>query len=112
MSQSNSIYIFIATNLLFYDTLTSVDIPHGVTAWYTFSTDQSATSQPNIEVIKPIYFRFDFRIVPTVWYFVQFIAYNKINESLPDETSWGMSSDVSVPLKKREIQQIYIILLD
>ena len=36
----------------------------------------------------------------------------KINESLPDETSWGMSSDVSVPLKKREIQQIYIILLD
>jgi len=44
MSQSNSIYIFIANNLLFYDTLTSVDIPHGVTAWYTFSTDQSATS--------------------------------------------------------------------
>ena len=62
---------------------------------------------------KTIYFQFDFRIVPTVWYFVQFIAYDKkINESLPDETSWGMSSDVSVPLKKREIQQIYIILLD
>jgi len=106
MSQSNLIYILIPTNLLFYDTLTSVDIPHGVTAWYTFSTDQSATSQPNIEVLKPIYFRFDFGIVPTVWYFVQFIAYD--NERLPNVISWGMSSDVSVPLKKKERYNKYI----